>query len=146
MRKSLYFNPARVDLDSTDEIVIGAYARKQWLRQIAIGLVGILLMGAAASLYFLMRSASRGNPGTTYPVCRQCVSCGYEDVASVAFNQTYPMQCPQCGEMALMQLWRCRQCQKTFVPEQRGSRMTCPNCNSDQVGSAVQSEPLAISP
>lgn len=145
-QKSLYFNPARVDLDSTEEISVGAFARRQWLRQIAIGLVGALCITAAVSLYFLLRPTTKLNAATTYPVCRRCVSCGYEDTTRVPFDQTYPMQCPQCGKMTLQQLWRCLQCNKTFVPDQRGGPMICPFCGSEHVGSAVPPEPLSEKP
>jgi predicted RNA-binding Zn-ribbon protein involved in translation (DUF1610 family) len=145
-QKPLYFDPSRVDLDSTEELTIGAFARRQWQRQIAIGLVGVLLIAASLFIYVMLRPAPKPNSDTTYPVRRQCVSCGYQDTLRVAYDQTFPMKCPKCGEMAVQALWQCQGCQKTFVPEQRGSRVVCPFCGSDHVGSAIQSESLPVKP
>ena len=144
--KPLYFDATRIDLDSTEELTIGAFARRQWQRQVGIGLVGVLLITVAFLIYTFLRPVEKPNSIASYPVRRQCASCDFEDTAWVPANQTFPMQCPKCGEMTVQALWRCQACQKTFVPEQRGGRVVCPFCGSDHVGSAVDPQSLKESP
>ena len=135
--KALSFETSHPRLGSSEEVRVGAYARRQLRRRIAIGLFGTVLIAGAIALYYQLRPTSAGSSLAHYPVRVRCVSCGHTAVISVPLAQTFPIRCPACGEATCREVWRCRACQAEFVPEQTGIPLRCPQCNSDRVGSAA---------
>ena len=136
-QKPLSFEPSRLRLGSTEEVRVGAYARRQLRRRIMIGVFGAVLIAGGFALYHQLRPKSAGGDVDRYPVRVRCVSCGYTAEIRVPFAQTFPMACPECGELLCRVVWRCQDCGAEFVPEQTGTVLRCPECNSDQVGSAA---------
>ena len=133
----LDFEPATRRRGSREEVQVGAYARQQRRRRILIGALGALLVAGALVLYCQLRPQSGTQRGDRYPVRVRCDSCGYTATVYVPFVQTFPMGCPACKQMACRQLWRCQECGAEFAPEQTGTMVRCPKCNSERVGSAV---------
>jgi len=135
--KPIYFDPSRFDLEASGDVSVGAYARRQRRRQILIGSIGALLIAGAAVVYVLLRPYDNAAADDRYPIRTQCQACGYRDTFHVPHNQSFPMKCPSCGEVAVQPIWRCRACGHEFVPAQRGAETRCPICGSERVGSAV---------
>ena len=131
------FDAVRLGLDSTGEIRIGAYARRQRRRRLLVGALGVSLIAAAVWMYFELRpDVSPDNP-ERYPVVLRCGDCGEVSETDVRFGQTFPAKCSKCGEVACRPLWQCRDCGARFVPDQTGAAIHCPECNSLAVGSAA---------
>jgi hypothetical protein len=133
----LSFEPPRLRRGSREEVRVGAYARRQRRRRILIGLFGAVLIAGAGGLYCQLRPPGNANAGEEYQVRVRCSACGYTATVSVPFDQTFPMKCPACKEIACQELWRCRDCGAEFVPEHVGTVVHCPKCNSPRVGSAA---------
>lgn len=127
----------RLESEETEEVSVGAYARRQLRRRILIGVFGVVLIGGALTVYQLLRPPGDERRADRYPVRVRCVSCGHVTTVQVRFGQTFPMKCPKCGEMACQLLWHCRDCGAEFVPEQVGTTVRCPECGSERVGSAA---------
>jgi predicted Zn-ribbon and HTH transcriptional regulator len=122
---------------SAEEVSVGAYARRQFRRRVLLGVFGAALIIGAIMLYEVRRPPTLGEPGDRYPVRVRCASCGYTATLRVPFDQTFPMRCPKCGQVACQELWQCRECGHQFVPEQTGTILRCPECGSERVGSAA---------
>jgi predicted Zn-ribbon and HTH transcriptional regulator len=133
----LSFDPSRFQLGSTEEVRVGAYARRQLQRRILLGVFGVLLIAGAFVLYVQLRPHGEATDVERYPVRVRCASCGYSATVHVPFAQTFPMECPACREMACQVLWRCRDCGAEFVLEQTGPLVRCPACRSERIGSAA---------
>lgn len=135
--KPLSFDPSRFQLGSAEEVRVGAYARRQLQRRILLGVFGVLLIAGAFALYGQLRPARGKGSADRYPVCVRCVLCGHTATVQVRFGQTFPMDCPACKEPACQMLWECRDCGGRFVPQQTGTVVRCPECDSQRVGSAA---------
>jgi len=140
-RKSTGIEPYRRGLDATGDIQVGAYARRQRRRRILLSLLGLALIGGAVGLYAGLRhwvlqpaAETRGRP---YAVKVRCISCGYSATLDVSSGQTFPLECPVCGERGCKQLWKCRACGHEFLPAESGNEKRCPRCGNSAVGSAV---------
>lgn len=114
------------------EISIGAYARKQRRRRMLIGLVGAALIGGALLVYLALAPGWIGH-SDDYPVRVICKQCG-ESEMRIAFRQSYPVQCPKCGNKTAWPLLECHNCRKTFVANASAGEIRCPNCGSLSVG------------
>lgn len=130
-------DPREVALREGDEIRIGAYARRQRLRTLAIALIGLGMVAGAVFMYLRIRPPADSLPARTYPVVVRCETCGHETKLQAPFDAVFPVKCPHCGRMTALAAWRCRDCGKTFVPESTREDVTCPECGSEAVGSAV---------
>ena len=130
-------DPRNIALREGSEVRIGAYARRQRRRTIAIAVVGGVLLGAAALLYFRIQPPGRGTPDNTYPVAIQCATCGHQATVPVAFDAVFPIECPNCRRPKALAQWRCRECGESFVPESTDDDVSCPKCGSVAVGSAA---------
>ncbi|RMF83111.1 MAG: hypothetical protein D6744_05340 [Planctomycetota bacterium] len=130
-------DPRELALRDGDEIRIGAYARRQRLRTLAIALVGLGMVVGAVVMYLRIRPPAGSLPSRTYPVVVHCEACGHEANLQVPFDAVFPIKCPRCGRMTALAAWRCRDCGKTFVPESTREDVTCPECGSEAVGSAA---------
>jgi DNA-directed RNA polymerase subunit RPC12/RpoP len=135
--KPLSFDPSRFQLGSTEEVRVGAYARRQLQRRILLGVFGVLLIAGAVALYVQLRPPRGGEGTDRYPVCVRCASCGHTATVQVPFGHTFPMECPACGDRACQMVWECRDCGSRFVPQQTGTVVRCPECDSQRVGSAA---------
>ena len=122
---------------SAEEVSVGAYARRQFRRRLLVGVLGAALIVGALTLYNFLKPPGRTDQGDRYPVRVRCVSCGHTAIVRVQYDQTFPMRCPECGELACQVMWQCRQCGHQFVPEQTGTILRCPECGSERVGSAA---------
>ncbi|MFQ5807830.1 MAG: hypothetical protein ACE5I3_15395 [Phycisphaerae bacterium] len=136
-RKPLRFEPSRLKRGSSEEVRVGAYARQQRRRRVLIGTFGALLIAGAFILYQQLLPWSETKTPNQRPIRVRCLSCGETATVHVRPAQTFPMRCSQCGEMTLLELWQCRDCGARFVPEQTGTLLRCPACNSQRVGSAA---------
>ena len=135
--RPLSFEPSRFRFGATDEVRVGAYARRQLQRRITIGVLGALLITGAFGLYTQLRLKSAAGDADRYSVRVRCVACGHNATVRVPFAQTFPMKCPACGEVMCRVVWQCRNCDTEFVPEQTGTVLRCPECGSEEVGSAA---------
>ena len=122
---------------SSEEVSVGAYARRQLRRRVFVGVVGGALIIGALTLYSLLKPPGQADRDDRYPVRVHCASCDHAATVRVRFDQTFPMRCPECKQPASQVLWRCRQCGQQFVPEQTGLVVRCPECGSERVGSAA---------
>lgn len=136
-RRPIDLEAYRRGLDSTGEVRVGAYARRQRRRRALLALFGLVLIVGAVGLYSALRPEPEAT-GQTYPVRVQCISCGYAGTLDVPFKETtFPLTCPQCGERACKQIWKCRACDHEFIPGAGGEPIRCPACGSSEVGSAA---------
>ena len=122
---------------SSEEVSVGAYARRQLRRRVLVGVFGGALIVGALTLYSFLKPPGLANQGNRYAVRTRCASCGHTATVRVRFDQTFPMRCPACKEPACQVMWQCRECGQQFVPEQTGPVSGCPQCGSERVGSAV---------
>jgi predicted RNA-binding Zn-ribbon protein involved in translation (DUF1610 family) len=141
-RTSISIEAYQRGLESTGEVRIGAYARRQRRRRVLVALLGVLLIAGAVGLYmglhYWMPHPGTGAAAGTYPVKVRCVSCGYSATLDVPYEGiTFPLTCPRCGERACKQLWKCRACGEEFLPEEGSAEKRCPACGSLEVGSAA---------
>lgn len=102
-----------------------------------MGVFGVLLIAGAFALYRQLRPHGQADGAERYPVRVRCVSCGHTVTLQLRPAQTFPMKCPKCGETTCQELWKCLDCGAEFVPEQTGTRLRCPECKSERVGSAA---------
>lgn len=135
-RRPIDLEAYRRGLDSTGEVRVGAYARRQRRRRALLASFGLVLIVGAVGLYSALRP-EREATGQTYPVKVRCISCGYSATLEVPFQQTFPLSCPRCGEKACKELWKCRACGHEFLPDQRADEKHCPACGSSEVGTAT---------
>lgn len=139
--RPLGFDARGPEHGSSEEVAIGAYARRQFRRRILLGVFGGALIVGALTLYGFfygqLKSPGQVGQGDRYAVRVRCGSCGHTATVQVRFDQTFPMSCPKCKERACQALWQCRDCAHEFVPEQTGPVVGCPACGSLQVGSAA---------
>jgi predicted Zn-ribbon and HTH transcriptional regulator len=135
--RRLSFDTRGLERGSSEEVSIGAYARRQRRRRVLVGVFGGALIVGALTLYSLLKPPGHAAQGDRYAVRVRCAMCGHIATVRVRFDQTFPMQCPKCKAPACQAMWQCRQCGHQFVPEQPGLPVSCPECGSDQVGSAV---------
>jgi len=129
--------PPRLRLGSREEVQVGAYARRQRRRRFLLGFFGALLIAGAFALYYQLRPGGAAQAGDGYLVCIRCSACGFTVKLRVPFTQTFPMECPSCGQPACRVVWECRDCGMQFVPDENATEKRCPRCNSRRVGSAA---------
>jgi predicted Zn-ribbon and HTH transcriptional regulator len=135
--RHLSFDVRGLARGSSEEVSVGAYARRQFRRRVFVGVFGGALIIGALTLYSLLKPPGQADQGDRYPVRVHCASCGHAASVQVRFDQTFPMRCPKCKEPACRVMWQCRQCGQRFVPEQTGPAVRCPECGSERVGSAA---------
>jgi len=135
--KPLSFDVRGVEHGSAEEVSVGAYARRQFRRRVLIGAFGAALIVGAFALYQFLKPPGQADQGERYPVRVRCVLCGHTAIVRVPYDQTFPMRCPECRELACQVMWQCRQCGHQFVAEQTGPVVRCPECGSERVGSAA---------
>jgi len=132
-QRPLKIDPATLGGQEAREVQIGAYARRQRRKRLAIGLAGVALIAAGWWLYLELRPKPAGVRTATTVVVR-CTSCAWEGRLTVPADQRFPMDCPQCGQRACEVLWRCRDCGERFVPPRGADPLRCPRCESLRVG------------
>ena len=128
-------NPKR---STSEEVSVGAYAKRQSRRRLLLGIFGAVLTIGALTLYGFLKPPGQTTQDDKYAVSVRCAACNHTAIVNVRFDQTFPMRCPACKEQAAQVMWQCRQCEHLFVPEQRGTAVSCPNCGSENVGSAAR--------
>ncbi len=120
-------------LATKGERSVGAYARRQRRRQVAVALAGVGLIVVAVIVYELFPQTVRNAP-RTYPVMVRCAACGFEGALYVPFDQAFPANCPKCGQPGCRPLWKCDDCGNRFIPDQTAPPVVCPRCKSQRVG------------
>ncbi len=135
--RPLDFKEGRFGRGADKDVSVGAYARRQFRRRVLLGVFGAALIMGAFALYQLLKPPGQADQGERYPVRVRCVLCGHTAIVRVQYDQTFPMRCPECRELACQVMWQCRQCGHQFVPEQTGTILRCPECGSERVGSAA---------
>lgn len=131
----------RSALRSGADITVGAYARRVRRRRMLVAGTGVVLVAAAALVYYALVPRGEGAP-PGYPVLVRCVAegCGFEGPIRVAAGQAFPVSCPKCSQRSCRAIWRCNDCGGLFLPEDsRGP--ACPQCRSQNVGSAAGVNP-----
>ncbi len=128
------------------EILIGAYARRQFRRRVIIGAVGAGLIALAGAVYLLLGDRpARGDGG--YDAVLRCVQCGAEARVRVHPGESFPFKCRKCGASAMLELWHCYDCGTDFIPPQSNDPVSCPKCQSQFLGSTAvaraQSQPAS---
>ncbi|MFO0837060.1 MAG: hypothetical protein U1D55_00915 [Phycisphaerae bacterium] len=138
-QRDIYGTPGRPRADAEREVSIGAYARRMWRRRLAVGALGLGLIGSAAWLYAALTSADpKVPPGTRVAIVR-CDSCGADERITRPIAEAGPAICPHCGKHTARELWRCRSCGADFVPNDGSRLVACPKCRSTAVGTAAGS-------
>lgn len=135
-RRPIDLEAYRRGLDSTGEVRVGAYARRQRRRRALLALFGAALIVGAVGLYWALCPKAEETE-ETYPVKVECISCDYSGTLEVPFGQTFPLTCPVCGEKGCKELWKCRACAHQFLPEPSTGEKQCPACGSQSVGTAA---------
>jgi predicted Zn-ribbon and HTH transcriptional regulator len=135
--RPLSFDVRGLERGAAEEVSVGAYARRQLRRRVLLGVFGGVLIAGALTLYGFLRPPGRADRGDRYAVCVRCAACGHTEAMRVRFDQTFPVRCSKCKELACRVVWRCRECGHQFVPEQMGTALRCPKCGSERVGSAA---------
>lgn len=123
--------------DGGEEVVIGAFARRQRRKRIAVACLGLGLVALADALYVQLRPSGGSAAVHTYPVALRCTSCGFELVRTASAGGPAVTECPACGAHAMHALWRCRRCDARFVPPGGARPVRCPECGGESVGSAA---------
>jgi len=98
-----------------------------------------LITGAALALYWMLAPPNDANNPDRYGVWVHCAACDAEELRYLGYAQTFPIVCRQCGERAARPLWQCRACGHKFLPKAESGLVHCPICDSESVGTAVQS-------
>lgn len=140
-RKPINLTDYRSVLGTTGDIAVGAYARHQRRKAIAVAAAGLALIGGAGWLLLAWGPGDEAQLSGRYPVVIQCMnaSCGQRWVIHVAPDkEAFPVTCPACGERSGYQTWECRDCEYQFVPRRTGREMRCPKCGSRRVGAAEE--------
>lgn len=123
--------------DGGDEVVIGAFARRQRRRRIAVACLGLGLIALAGALYVQLRPSGGSAVVDSYPAALRCSNCGFEAVRTASAAGPVPAECPECVAHAMRELWQCRKCDARFVPAGGARPVRCPECGSESVGSAA---------
>jgi DNA-directed RNA polymerase subunit RPC12/RpoP len=128
-------------LRRTGDVLVGAAARRQRRRRVALGLVGVALIAAAGVLYAFLNQRETGPqpPG----VLVRCTLCAQESKLPADPQRVYPTVCPNCGKITARTLWECRRCNFRFVLMDPVTTARCPQCGSDAVGGVYQPPPAA---
>lgn len=126
-------------LNRSGDVSVGAYARAQRRRRIAVAAAGILLVLGAVWLHGLLQPRDGNDQPEEHTVLVRCVLCEHEFGIPVPSGPAaFPLTCPECGERACHKLWECRVCRHRFVLMGGDSReLQCPNCGSRAVGAAT---------
>jgi len=134
----LFASGSRFDQTGAVEVEIGVRAERRRLRRLIAGVAGVALTVVAFAFAWMLTPA-RGQPaGQQHPVRVACSRCGLEETRQVKARDSFPLVCTRCAERAADEIWRCRDCGRTF-PADRTARgeQACPSCGSVRVGSAV---------
>ncbi|MCA9243805.1 MAG: hypothetical protein KDA32_07635 [Phycisphaerales bacterium] len=127
-------------LSTSGEVSIGAFARRQRIRRLALGAFGVALAVIGVFVYRWITIPDVTNPRFGYAVEMRCRVCGHEIRTQVAHSQRFPDVCENCGEMGMDPLWKCLGCGYEFVPK-ASENVTCPICLSPKVGAAARPHP-----
>lgn len=125
---------------ATEEVGIGAFARRQRNRRLLLGAFGVAMVIVGVFLYRWITVPDVGNPRFGYAVEMRCRVCGNETRNQVAHSQRFPEVCQKCGQMGMDPLWKCLGCGFEFVA-QTTDNVTCPQCGSNRVGAAARPQP-----
>ena len=137
----------RSALAARGEIEIGVLARHRRRRNLAIAVLGIVLIGGAGWLYWLLLPAEDVVAGDEFRVKVQCINeaCVFVGDVQVKAGQRFPLICPKCEQRSCRQLWRCKNpaCRHEFLPPvvQLGKTVRCEKCQGYSVGTAVVGKP-----
>jgi hypothetical protein len=126
------------------ELAVSAYARRQQRWRVIVACLGLVLIAAAAALYFVLQPREPVDPRRPHGVAVECVKCGQRGVIQVGTAaNVFPTECPRCHERACHRLWECRACGQQFLNKDGGTLVRCPNpaCRSLDVGTAQQLRP-----
>ncbi len=127
-------------ISSTGDISVGAYARQQRRRRIAMGIAGLALIGGAIWLSKALWPIGGGQPAGQHPILVECIKCHHREVIQVpAGSSPQAVMCPVCKERSCQPVWECRDCGLRFLPtgtETAGGPIRCPRCGSERVGGA----------
>jgi hypothetical protein len=127
-------------ISSTGDISVGAYARQQRRRRLAMAAVGLALIGGAAWLLAEFWPVGGGRPTGKHPLVVECIKCHHREVIQVAPGSVpQAVMCPVCHERSCHPVWECRDCGLQFLPtgaEIAAGALRCPRCRSERVGAA----------
>lgn len=134
--------PSRLTRGAADgtyaEVEIGAWVRRRRRKRIAIAASGLLLMGLAGCLYWLLSHGVLEPVATRAEADMRCIAdeCAYEFTAQFETAAGPPTMCPRCGQKSLREVWACRKCGARFVLGPT-TELACPKCRSRDVGSGA---------
>ncbi len=124
-------------LRTKGDIAVGAFARRQRRRRIAVAFAGVVLISAAIALLCWLWPTTANPHSDTHPVVVRCIKCKREEVLQLrAGDVGFPLMCPVCQERTCWQVWECRNCGQQFVPPATAAKIVCPRCRSESVGAA----------
>jgi DNA-directed RNA polymerase subunit RPC12/RpoP len=137
-RRVSNLNDYRAVLNSSGEIVVGAYARAQRRRRLLIAGLGLALIGTALWLFMLLRPAELQPLPAGSRVVVQCVApaCGFRGPVVVPPDANFPLKCPKCGARSVQKVWVCRDCGHEFLPKGGIAELRCERCGSQRIGTA----------
>ena len=84
------------------------------MRQTLMGVVAVVLIGAAVATYVLMQPPPI-EPDHIY-LNGVCLACQKPVTATYKPGGGPPLVCPECGQQAVYQWCYCQDCEKRFVP------------------------------
>ena len=125
--------------DAHGEVRIGARARRELVRRIVLGVIGVGMIAAAAGYYLLMRPRGAITQDTRIVV--RSASTGEEFLLPVDPARVYPTVGPNADQRDCYPVWRCQACGRRFVVTIDGQPAQCPDCASTAVGAAKAAEP-----
>lgn len=124
------------------ELLVGAFARRQFRRRVLLGAGGTALIAVAVAL-FLTLSEYDGGDGVRHDSIVRCLQCRAESRVRVRLGDSYPLRCPACRALAALELWHCYDCGLDFVPPQSNDPVACPRCQSESLGSTAAARSAA---
>jgi len=130
----------RAVMRTTREVVVGAFGRRQRRWHIFVGAIGLLLIGGAVALYFALRPEDMDHGPGGRQVAWECAQCGLRGVTIIRDESAFPLTCPKCNVRSCHPLWECRRCGHRFLNKGGEAELTCPQCQSQSVGSADPNE------
>jgi DNA-directed RNA polymerase subunit RPC12/RpoP len=121
----------------TAKAPFGVLARRRARRRIAVGVIGLVLVIGAFTLYAWLTPEGVVRRTGIYPVRVRCDTCDADWVVDVPFQSRFPVSCPLCKRLTAYPLWACRECSARFRPDPVAAVQVCPACGSRLVGTAA---------